>query len=316
MLNEMNFLNAQAAVEKLNARYSGRFVFSLQEVTKVNVTVEQVYITRLDENGHEEALGIGITLTNDMFTRRESIEELLAKYVESELVKESCREEALRFVEAIKQYDAIKNDIILCVCNAKNNEQLAEDIPHKVLLDLMVYYRVYRRTEEEDMSLIVKNEHLKMWGISSEEIHRQAMENDSESTIFFRSMNGLLQDLWMRCFGIKTTDIEDGGMYVLSRKTGSYGAGLIAREDILKSLAENGECDILVLPSSIHELFLLPFNEEEGVDLEMVNDMVREVNSSHVEPAERLADHVYIYRRDLNALLDPLVQDFSYAACN
>ena len=49
---------------------------------------------------------------------------------------------------------------------------------------------------------------------------------------------------------------------------------------------------IVVLPSSVHEMLLVPYTEE--IDLDTFSDMVGQVNSSEVDPTERLVDRAFI----------------------
>lgn len=49
--------------------------------------------------------------------------------------------------------------------------------------------------------------------------------------------------------------------------------------------------NILILPSSIHQMLILP--DDGQVDAEMLRDMVKEVNATQVAPAERLTNDVY-----------------------
>ena len=51
--------------------------------------------------------------------------------------------------------------------------------------------------------------------------------------------------------------------------------------------------DFFILPSSIHEMLILP--DDGQVDAEMLKDMVKEVNATQVAPEERLTDDVYHY---------------------
>ena len=49
--------------------------------------------------------------------------------------------------------------------------------------------------------------------------------------------------------------------------------------------------DFFILPSSIHQMLVLP--DDGQVDAEMLRDMVKEVNATQVAPAERLTNDVY-----------------------
>lgn len=51
--------------------------------------------------------------------------------------------------------------------------------------------------------------------------------------------------------------------------------------------------DFYILPSSIHEILLVPDNGDKTAD--DLRDMVREVNATQVSPEEKLTDNVYHY---------------------
>ena len=49
---------------------------------------------------------------------------------------------------------------------------------------------------------------------------------------------------------------------------------------------------VVVLPSSVHEMLLVPYTEE--IDIDTFSEMVEEVNTAEVDPTERLTDRAYI----------------------
>ena len=89
-------------------------------------------------------------------------------------------------------------------------------------------------------------------------------------------------------------------MYVLSNKARVQGAACILYPGILKDFAAAIRSDFYILPSSIHEVILLPAQGEE--DREALKQMVREVNASQVEREEVLSDSVYYFDREQNKL--------------
>ena len=66
--------------------------------------------------------------------------------------------------------------------------------------------------------------------------------------------------------------------------------------DVLKKLADTVNDDLVIIPSSIHEVLLLP--ERLAGTSRSLNEMVQEVNRQGVEPMDRLSDHVYYFRRE------------------
>ena len=60
------------------------------------------------------------------------------------------------------------------------------------------------------------------------------------------------------------------------------------------------ERDVLILPSSIHEVLLLP--DEEGISYDELSQMVAQINYSEVLPQDRLSNQVYRYSRKSDSI--------------
>lgn len=81
--------------------------------------------------------------------------------------------------------------------------------------------------------------------------------------------------------------------FVLSNKSKIRGASAILNKKVLADFGKRYHTKkIVVLPSSVHEMLLVPYTEE--IDLETFSEMVGEVNSTQVDPTERLTDRAYI----------------------
>ena len=73
-----------------------------------------------------------------------------------------------------------------------------------------------------------------------------------------------------------------------------HGAGVLAYEDFMDKASERvGGQSFFILPSSIHELLIIPDNG--NFDLKSLENMVKEVNATTVDPADQLTDNVYHY---------------------
>lgn len=78
--------------------------------------------------------------------------------------------------------------------------------------------------------------------------------------------------------------------WVVTNKNGYLGAAtILATQEIAKV---TGHGTFVMLPSSIHEVLLVP--EEEGADLTPYTAMVRDINETQVAPADRLSDRAYV----------------------
>ena len=81
-------------------------------------------------------------------------------------------------------------------------------------------------------------------------------------------------------------------MYVISNDRGINGAASILYEDIIYELAEKLGTNLYVIPSSVHEVIVVPVNI---LEFEEVSFMLNTVNKGHVAINDRLSNQVYHY---------------------
>ena len=82
-------------------------------------------------------------------------------------------------------------------------------------------------------------------------------------------------------------------MMVATTEDSRMGASVIQYPGFLEQAAEVMGGDFFILPSSIHEVLLVP--DDGKADFRDLETMVQTINESQVAPAERLSDHVYHY---------------------
>lgn len=150
---------------------------------------------------------------------------------------------------------------------------------------------MYIRMKGGDMLCIVKiTEHvLQEVGVTQEEAWRQAEKNTFEHvqiiplTQFIHNNFGVDENVWER----------DKEVYILTNKEQMYGASEMLNTGVLHLFArEHHASKLLIIPSSIHEVLIRVFNDDE--DIEDFSQMLRNVNESIVEPWERLADQAFV----------------------
>lgn len=198
-------------------------------------------------------------------------------------------------------YDSVKTRITYKLINTEKNKELLNDIPHIPFHDLSIVFQCLISGERfGNATILIHNVHLQLWKVNARELYERAMENTPILQGYdVADMNTVLEE--MRAFEeIEDTEYEEDiqqqvPMYVLSNKSRVHGAACILYPDILKDFAAVVEKDLYVLPSSIHEVILLPAEGTE--DSEQLKLMVHEINESQVEDEEVLSDSVYFYRR-------------------
>ncbi len=126
--------------------------------------------------------------------------------------------------------------------------------------------------------------------ISEDEAWQRAEENTNSETVI-ASIDELVDEptLLERC-GTTTAPF-----YVVTNGFGNRGAASILNRKALKDLAQRLDVnEFLAIPSSIHEMLLIPYPID--VDIDVVSEFVRTVNTLVVDPLERLTDRAYTIR--------------------
>ena len=125
-------------------------------------------------------------------------------------------------------------------------------------------------------------------GKSVVELFFSAIRN-AEADCVIRPMNEIISE-----FGMNISDVdEDLPMYVITNKSRIYGASRMLSKKLMEKLSK-ALGSFVILPSSIHEVIAVPFQKES--DLEYLGRMVREINASEVDPADRLTDSIYLWK--------------------
>lgn len=191
------------------------------------------------------------------------------------------------------QYDFMKEYLSLRIINQAENKDLLSQIPYESFLDLAVIIYITLPTDDETSAYIkVTNQLLEVWGVSFEDAYQQAtMLFNKEETVITNIVN-ILDELGISGFD----DMEMPPLYVMTNQSRMYGAARILDTDVLESFAERMNADLVVIPSSTHEVLLLPVTESVQT-IELMNNIVKEVNRTEVDAEERLSDHVYLYRK-------------------
>jgi hypothetical protein len=104
----------------------------------------------------------------------------------------------------------------------------------------------------------------------------------------------------MKRTGVSSPEMEaelatpDHLMYVVSNTLRQFGAYFITdREALMEIASKINEDRFFILPSSIHEMIVVP--ESQVQDVDSLVAMVKEVNATQVAPDEVLADNVYSF---------------------
>ncbi|MEY8338184.1 DUF5688 family protein [Lachnospiraceae bacterium 62-35] len=84
-------------------------------------------------------------------------------------------------------------------------------------------------------------------------------------------------------------------IHILTNTKGINGAYCMLYPGILKSFAEAVDNDLIIIPSSIHEVLLIPGDPSSSS--QDMDELVQEINQNEVPKEEQLSSHTYLYSR-------------------
>lgn len=208
-------------------------------------------------------------------------------------------------------YEKAKSRIVFKLINREMNSKLLEKIPYVDYMDLViVFYYLIHDAEAGNATILIHNSHLNMWEVTVEEVYRQARANTP--VLLPAAITGMREiiEKMMGDFSEKEVLLEEGfPMYVMTNSMKMNGAATMAYPNVMRNFANAIGKNVYIIPSSVHEVILVP---ETGTEGNCLNDMVREVNETQVDPKEVLADHVYYFDREENRIQSYVYERISY----
>lgn len=199
-------------------------------------------------------------------------------------------------IDDYQDWDKTKSHVFAKLINAQMNKELLEDVPHRILMDLaeVFYVKVYGNQVEGFGTILIRNEHKTFWKVDEAILHETALSNMAADQTEFTSMENLLNH------SSEELEFEGGGMYILTNSSKLFGASELLKKDILHNIAEKLQDNLIILPSSTHELIIL--SEKDAPSEEKAADMVKEINATCLAPDEVLSNHVYRFDRSTQAV--------------
>ena len=207
-------------------------------------------------------------------------------------------------------YESVRQKIIYKLVNTEKNKELLEDIPHIEFLDLSIVFQCLVTQEDFGRaSILIHNVHLKLWDVSVEILYQAAKENTQQLQGYeIKGMTEVLQEIM--CAEDSENFTEDNErssfsgsvpMYVLSNKSRVDGAACMLYPNLIQDFAEAIQSSFYIIPSSIHELLLLPTRHLE--ESQEIKSMIREINDTQVSAEEILSYSLYLYDKQERRIL-------------
>ena len=194
-------------------------------------------------------------------------------------------------LDMLDDYEKMKERLTVQLVGREANEEMLQQIPHQDMEDLCLVYRVnVQKSGDFIASFLLTNEALRRLGIIEEQLHQDALVQTLKQEPFeIKTMAEMIKEM----AGEEVEVGDDLPLYVATNQSRMNGAAVLMYPDFMEKAAEVVNDSFYVLPSSIHEIILVP--ENSGPDMEELQMMVQEVNATQVSPQEQLSDYVYHY---------------------
>lgn len=276
-------------LEKLQDHFQSSKQITIQEIIKNNGCKYDGLVIL------DEGLNIAPTLYlqyyyelyQDGTSFKEVFEELLGNY-------EANRPTTSIDVTFFTDFEQVKERIVFQLVNYDKNQELLKQIPHIPYLNLAIIFKCMVYSDMTgNASILIHNQHMERWNINTAQLLELAKQNTPKLLpCTLRSLESLL--------GSSTLLTIPGQypMYILTNELKLHGASCILYPNLLKELSKHTDSSFYILPSSIHEVLLLPACDKDSI--QELSCLVKEVNCTQVSDTEILSDNAYYYDKDID----------------
>lgn len=234
----------------------------------------------------------------DFQNSREIFEAIAAKIMA--IYQRTARNE-MYDTSILTDYMRIKDKIRGKLINTEKNKELLSRVPHRKFLDLSVtYIALFGENEGGTQgSIQIDNAYMKRLGVTEQDLFDSMNANKEEMSL--TDMMLLCNDFLKELDFLKLPKIPLS-MYVLTNEKRIHAAIGMLDKKVMHKASEIFSGDFMILPSSIHELILIP-NEEKREGTKRLVEMVQEINKTQVPEEEVLSGHIYRYNHQTGEIV-------------
>lgn len=244
------------------------------------------------------AVSLDVQSLYEEYERGKSYDEICDKAVD--IVSTGFENQPHFNIDDFTNYDVMKEKLAIQVVSTERNTDMLQNIPHKEIEDMSMVCRFIVDGGPGGVgSILITNQMLENFNITKDQLFDDAMKYAPD--LRPSEIKGMA-DMLAEIMGIDVSELENEfgapigdsiPMYVASTQDRTNGAGIIAYPGFLDMAAEKLGGDFYLLPSSVHEVIILP--DSKDMDPKELESMVQEVNRTQVAPEDRLSNKVYHY---------------------
>ncbi len=302
-----NFINdvKERVCSKLKDR---NCIVKLNPVVKIN-KIHKTGITILNE-GESAAPTLYFEDFYPLYERGCSIDEIADKIIAiNDAQKNTIPVEFMKMGD----FEYAKKNITLKLINAEENRTILDDVPHIIYSDLglaiIFEITVIDQSSKEIMSARIPTNVMNEWNTDTDELFELGRENTVRMMgVYIKEMKEAFDDL-TQDGAIRIddelyralSDVYRMPIYMLTNNYKLYGAVNIFIDGVLRGVSDMLEDDICIIPSSMHEVLLIPLRLVDCLD--DINAMICGITEDALPKQDFLSGNCYIYSRQLDRII-------------
>lgn len=204
--------------------------------------------------------------------------------------------------QALSDYESARHHLSIRLCDPDLNQELQENAVHSKVSDFEAIYQLKFAMPDESVGYsTITPAMLDSWGVSMETLQKDAATCTWAEYPILSPMGNMISYLTS---GLSLPNLLETGepvqmsddmfpVFVLSNDQAMQGASLITLPDLLDQIGDILQDDFYILPSSLHEVIIVPQNTQ--MTLDELSEMVHSVNESQVAAEDLLSDKVQHY---------------------
>ena len=197
-------------------------------------------------------------------------------------------------------WDNIRDKVVPSLVPIKGNDEYLKDKVYTTFAeDLAVVYKIPLDLNGKGSLTITEQTFDRIEGLSDKNVLDQCARSNILGDSIYCSMFDVLKDSFRDLYGDgfvfadMVEAMKNNPMSVLSNKDKFFGAAQILNPEVMKTISDKIGNGFWILPSSVHEVIILPDNE--AFDKDDLTCMIKEVNENELLPQDKLSDHPYRY---------------------
>lgn len=266
------------------------------EINVTRILKENIERTGLNIRKSDEKVTPTIYLEEffELYKHDNDIEEVLMEISKMRTSHEENKPEI--DYAALMEWESVKTNIVPALMNLKLNEELLKNLVHKKLGDMAIYYRIVIEGTFGIGTVKISHQLLERYGVTGKQLYEQAIENLDKYFGRAMSFREVREELGI-CL-----EIAGERDFVIIRdqqEPGPVGAANVLNFKLCDKAADIlGRDEIILIPSSKHEMLAVPMDMDEWT----IKEMIETTNASEVDKEDILSYIPYKYSTETKQL--------------